>query len=366
MPVPVPTTISAIRFAVLDVPLIEPFAIATGAQPTAQNVLVELELADGTRGYGEAAPFPAVTGETQASTLEVLAALRPLLLGRDVQQWRGLAAPLKEAQPTAAAARCALETALLDALTKRVQLPLWAFFGGVSTELETDMTITAGTVAHAAQSARSIAARGITSIKIKIGGAQELDVARIAAVHAAVPVAPLILDGNCGYDSQGALRLLDELQAQNIPIALFEQPVTRYDLPGLARVTREGGVPVAADESVTTAEDALRVAKEQAAHVVNIKLMKAGIVEGLAIAAICRAAGIGLMIGGMVETLLAMNMSAHFAAGLGGFRFVDLDTPMFMAEQPFQGGWKQTGGRLSIGHVTGGHGVAPIAPLLND
>ncbi len=360
-----PTTISDIRFARLDVPLIEPFAIATGAQPVAQNVLVELRLADGTRGYGEAAPFPAVTGETQSTTLEALAALRPLVLGADVRQWRLLAETMKAQYYGAAAARCAVESALLDALTKRAGMPLWVFFGGSGSRLETDMTITAGTIEHAAQSARAIAQRGIKTIKIKIGGEQELDLERISAVHAAVPDAPLILDGNCGYDPDSALRLLEELRRHTIRVALFEQPVTRHDLPGLGRVTREGLAPVAADESVTTADDALRVATAQAAHVVNIKLMKAGIVEGLAIAAICKAAGIGLMIGGMVETLLAMNVSAHFAAGLGGFSFVDLDTPMFMAEQPFRGGWQQTGGWLALDQVVAGHGVEPTQDVLD-
>jgi L-Ala-D/L-Glu epimerase len=364
MQITTPTMIAELRFGPLDVPLIEPFAIATGAQPVAHNVLVEIRLADGTRGYGEAAPFPAVTGETQASTLAALESLRSLLVGRDMRQWRALALDLKAADPQAAAARCALETAILDALTRQARLPLWAFFGGASAELETDMTITAGSVEHAAQSARSIAARGIKTIKIKIGGAPDLDRARVAAIHAAVPDAPLILDGNCGYDAAGALALLAQLRADDIPIALFEQPVTRYDLAGLAQVTRDGNTSVAADESVTTAEDALRVARERAAHVVNIKLMKAGVVEALAIAAICKAAGIGLMIGGMVETLLAMNMSAHFAAGLGGFSFVDLDTPMFMAEQPLRGGWAQSGGHLSIAHVAAGHGVEPNAELL--
>ncbi len=365
MHVTTPTTITDLRFGPFDIPLIEPFAIATGAQPVAQNVLVELRLADGTRGYGEAAPFPAVTGETQASTLAALGTLQASLLGRDARQWRLLALELQAADQKAAAARCALETAILDALTKHARIPLWAFFGGASTELETDMTITAGSIEHAAQSARAIAARGISTIKIKIGGSPDLDLARIEAIHAAVPAAPLILDGNCGYDASGALELLEQLQAASIPIALFEQPVMRHDLAGLAQVTRAGATPVAADESVTTAEDALRIAQERAADVVNIKLMKAGIVEALSIVAICKAAGIGLMIGGMVEALLAMNTSAHFAAGLGGFSFVDLDTPMFMAEQPLRGGWVQTGGKLSIAHVTAGHGLEPTAPLLD-
>ena len=116
---------------------------------------------------------------------------------------------------------------------------------------------------------------------------------------------------------------------------------------------------VAADETVTTSEDALRIVREGAAGCVNVKLMKAGIVEALDIAALCRAAGIRLMIGGMVESLLAMTVSAHFAAGQGGFAFVDLDTPMFMAEQPFAGGFTQQGGFLSVAASGSGHGVTP-------
>jgi L-Ala-D/L-Glu epimerase len=110
---------------------------------------------------------------------------------------------------------------------------------------------------------------------------------------------------------------------------------------------------------VTTAEDARRVARAGAADVINLKLMKAGIAEGLAVAAVARAAGIGLMIGGNVESILAMTVSACFAAGLGGFTFADLDTPLFMAENPFTGGYALEGGRISVAHLKAGHGVIP-------
>ena len=351
--------IAEVEAVPLDIPLIEPFAIAGGSQPVARNVLVTLRLADGTRGYGEAAPFPAVTGETQSSTLAALVALTDAVRGADARGWRALAARLTEARRDAAAARCALETALLDALMRQAGLPLWSLFGGHGTELETDMTITAGSAEHAARSARAIQARGIRTIKLKIGGAPADDLARVEAVHDAAPDAPLILDGNCGYDALSALALLDELRGRGIPVALFEQPTARHDWEGIRRVTREGGVPVAADETVTTAADALRAAREGAVTCVNIKLMKAGIAEALDIAAICRAAGIALMIGGMVESILAMTVSAHFAAGQGGFSFVDLDTPMFMAAQPFAGGFVQQGGHLSVATSGPGHGVTP-------
>jgi L-Ala-D/L-Glu epimerase len=95
--------------------------------------------------------------------------------------------------------------------------------------------------------------------------------------------------------------------------------------------------------------------------VLNIKLMKMGVVEAIDVVGVARAAGLGLMIGGMVESILAMSCSACFAAGIGGFRFVDLDTPMFLAENPFRGGFVQRGAMLSLAEIGAGHGVEPRA-----
>src|SRR5919199_3500665 len=356
-----PATIATVGATPLDIPLVEPFTIATGSQAIARNVLVEVRLADGTRGYGEAAPFPAVTGETQASTLIAIGELAGNLHGADVREWRRLAAEMKTSHAAAASARCALETAMLDALLRQARLPMWSFFGGCGTEIETDMTITAGSADHAGRSARAIQKRGIRTIKLKIGGAPEEDVHRIAAVHTAAPGIPLILDGNCGYDAPTALELLADLRARAIPVALFEQPTARDDWEGLRRVTREGGVPVAADETVVTAGDALRAVREGAVTCVNIKLMKSGIVEALDIAAICRASGMELMIGGMVETILAMTVSAHFAAGEGGVFFVGVRTPRFFVAQPLSRGLAPHGGHLSVAGSGPGHGVTPRA-----
>jgi L-alanine-DL-glutamate epimerase-like enolase superfamily enzyme len=118
-------------------------------------------------------------------------------------------------------------------------------------------------------------------------------------------------------------------------------------------------VPVAADEAVHTAADALRVARMGAANVVNIKLMKSGMVEALAIAAVCRAAHIGLMVGAMMESRLGVAASAHLVAGLGGFSYVDLDTPMLLAGDPFAGGYTQDGMTYTLDAACAGHGVTP-------
>jgi L-alanine-DL-glutamate epimerase-like enolase superfamily enzyme len=83
------------------------------------------------------------------------------------------------------------------------------------------------------------------------------------------------------------------------------------------------------------------------------------VAEALAIAASARAAGLGLMIGGMVEAKIAMSLSACLAAGLGGFAYVDLDTPLFLADDPFEGGYAQRGERLDLSPIEAGHGAAP-------
>jgi len=355
-----PTTIRALSVETLDIPLHTPFGIAGGAQDLARNVLATVELVDGTRGYGEAAPFPAFNGETQDLARAAIETARGTVEGADAREWRLIAAKLHDAIGPIGSAQCAIETAILDALTRHGHIPLWAFFGGASTSLETDMTITTGTATQAAESARDILARGFRTIKVKIGsGDLALDVERVTAIAAAAPSAPLILDGNCGFSADKALQLTATLLEHGVQVALLEQPVPKDDWDGLHQVAQWGGIPVAADETAADARAALRIVQERAAQVVNIKLMKCGIVEALDIAAICRAARLRLMIGGMVESILAMTASACFAAGQGGFSFVDLDTPLFMAENPFDGGMIYQGARIELGQIQAGHGVTP-------
>lgn len=116
-------------------------------------------------------------------------------------------------------------------------------------------------------------------------------------------------------------------------------------------------LPVAADESAYSAANVARLIEMRAVNVINIKLMKSGFVEALDIAAVCRANHIQLMIGAMMESRLATSAAAHFVAGLGGFRFIDLGTPMLLAEDPFTGGYVQMGGMYDLTEVERGLGV---------
>ena len=362
-----PTTVRAVRAAPLDMPLRAPFGISRGSLGTAANVLVTVELADGTLGFGEAAPFPAYNGETQSAALGCLVQSANWLPGRDAADWRGIASEFRATVGLACgSALCALETALLDAVTRRSGVPLCRFFGVAGTELETDMTITTGTAGEAAEAALEIRLRGIRLIKAKIGGpgGPDADLDRISAIRETSPDSPLILDGNAGIGRAEAATLVRGLKSRGVSPVLLEQWLPREDLAGMRALAEESGWRVAADECVSSAEDARLVARAGAAQVINVKLMKAGISEALEVVAVAREAGIGLMIGGNVESILAMTASACFAAGLGGFEHADLDTPLFLAENPFDGGFTLSGSRISVAHIDAGHGVMPRSLLL--
>ncbi|HEX6541162.1 MAG TPA: dipeptide epimerase [Ktedonobacterales bacterium] len=352
-----PTTIVRLDAEPLDIPLDEPFTISTGHVNAARNVLVRVTLADGTIGLGEAAPFPPSGGETQETALAAVHGMATLVEGHDATSWRPLAESLLASFEHQTTARAGVEAALLDALTRSWGIPLFQFFGGVESKVETDISIPIVSPGRVAELARQHTQRGAATLKLKVGANVDDDTDRVLALVEAAPDCDLILDGNQGYTPSEALELVRALAEEDVEPILFEQPVHRHDLEGMRFVTERAGIPVAADESVQTAADALRIARMGAANVINIKLMKAGIVEALDIAAICRAAHIDLMIGAMIESRLGIATSAHFVAGLGGFHYIDLDTAMLLTEDPFTGGFDQTGVTMRLDRTQPGHGV---------
>lgn len=348
--------INRVSARALDVPMKKAFGIAGGAQEVCRNVLVTVELASGERGFGEAAPLPAFNGETQDGALAAIASVD--LAGSDARAWRSLAERVA-AIPSASAA-CALETAALDALTRAIGTSMRVFFGGAEDALLTDITITTGTVDDARAEARAFSA--FPTLKIKVGKKADhdldLDVARVLAVAEARPDARILLDANAGLSVDAAVRLAAELSARGVVPALFEQP-TEPSFDALAEVRARTGLRIALDESITRPDDVVAAHRAGAADAVNIKLMKSGIARALDIAAAARACGLSTMIGGMVEARLAMGTSACFAAGLGGFSEIDLDTPLFLAEDPFDGGYAQDGPRIDLRTIQEGHGCVP-------
>lgn len=350
--------IRELTFTPFDVPLTEPFGIATGAQLVARNVIVRLVLDDGTVGLGEAAPFPAVNGETRELVLQRLPDAAHALVGLAAERYRVVGGAAREALAGVPSALAAVETALFDALCRSARISLWTFFGGAETELVTDITLPTGDAQRAREAAVRASRAGFETLKVKVGGVPlETDRARLLAIVQAAPQTQLLLDANASFTASQAIALLDSLGAERKRVILFEQPTAASDLEGLREVRERGSVPVAADESARSAADVVALARSGAVDCINVKIMKTGLLEAWDMIVTARHLSLTLMVGGMVETELAMTTSACLAAGLGGFRFVDLDTPLFMGPRPLTGGFEQVGPRLRIEPAFPGHGV---------
>jgi L-alanine-DL-glutamate epimerase-like enolase superfamily enzyme len=333
----------------VTIPMQSPFESARRRSTEAENVHVRVRLADGTEGRGEASPAPYVTGEDVAAVVEAVPVAAAALRGLDAARVGQWSTALAEALPRHPTARSAVEMALLDALTRAWGVPLWVYFGGARTEVRTDLTIPIASPGLAGRLAAAAADQGYRALKIKVGGPDlDEDHARVLAVAAAAPHASIRLDANQAFDAPQALAFVRTCLARGVAVEIIEQPVPADDWEGLAAVTRESPVPVIADETVIDAAAALRVAATGAAHGVNIKVAKAGLLGALRIVTIARAASLKLMLGCMLETTLGMSASLALACGAGCFDYLDLDAHTLIGQQPNGVPFHQDGERLWV------------------
>src|SRR5258707_11659715 len=161
------TTIQSITVEPLTIPLREPFTIDTGSVASARNVLITLTLQDGSVGYGECAPFPPSTGETQETALAAAQGCVDLLKGQDAAHWRQLSKLIHGLYYAQATVCAGFEMALLDALTRSYGMPLYVFFGGASSAVETDLSIPMVTPEHGYELAQAAVQQGMRSLKVK-------------------------------------------------------------------------------------------------------------------------------------------------------------------------------------------------------
>ncbi|HEU4969344.1 dipeptide epimerase [Sphingomonas sp.] len=292
--------------------LAAPFRISGYVFETSDVVVVTLS--DGRHvGRGEASGVY-YTGDDVPAMVAALEAARPAIeAGPGRQELRGLLPP--------GGARNAVDCALWELEAARAGVPVWQLAGlQPPRPLRTTFTLGAASPAEMAAGARRYAEA--RSIKIKLTGELDLDIERVRAIRAARPDACLGVDGNQGF----AIGQLDALVAamQEAGVSLIEQPIARgreADLQGY-----RSPIPIAGDESILSLADVPGAAGRF--DVINIKLDKCGgLTEGLMMAEEARRLGLGVMVGNMVGT--SMAMAPAFVLGQV-CDLVDLDGPTFL------------------------------------
>jgi len=353
--------ITDITTILLTIPLTTTFKTALRSVDRVENVLVKVHTDSNLIGFGSAAPTAVITGETVASIVGCIEHIRDNLIDMDVNDLELLFTRLNRCIVGNMSAKAAVDMAVYDLFSKSLDLPLYRLLGGLYSTVETDITISLDSLEKMARESKEKTARGFTILKVKVGGDPDLDIRRLEVIHQAVEENVRIrIDANQGWTAKEAVYVSRELESKNIPIELMEQPVPARDYEGLRFVRENVSMPVYADESVFSPEDALKLVRMNAVDGLNIKLMKCGgIYNGLKIAAIAESSGLGCMIGSMMECHVSVTAAAHLAASRSIITKYDLDAPLFCSKNPALGGITYNGSDVCL-PKSGGLGIEAL------
>ena len=314
--------IASIRSTIVDVPTVRRHELSSLSVTAQSYVIVELRLANGVEGIGEAATLggPRWSEESVESIKATIDAyLAPALIGAPANRFEAARIRMDEAAKRNNAAKAAIESALFDAVGKTLGVPAVQLLGGAVREsVPVLWTLASGDPAQEIEEAeKKLAARLHDTFKVKIGArSPEADIARLRRLAGALAGrASLIVDANQAWDETTALRCLPVLA--ELGVRLVEQPLPAWNLAGMARLRASSTLPLMADECVFAAHDMLDVARAAAADVVSLKLVKhGGLLATRDVAAVAEAAGIGLYGGCLLESSIGAAAHLQVFAGL--------------------------------------------------
>ena len=332
--------ITGLEVARRSEPLEAPFVTALREVRDLEVVEVHLLLDDGTAGRAAVSPTPQITGETAASIeAALLGPLTRAVLSLPLEGLEDLRRAAGSAIVGNSSAKCALDLAVHDVLGSRWHVALPILLGASARAVRTDVTVSLGEPGAMASDALRRCDEGFEVLKLKVGSDPADDLSRVRAVAAATEGrAALRLDANQAWTWRQAQFVLGALERDGLVLDLVEQPVHASDRRSLARIRAAFPWPVLADESVRTAADVLRLVELEAADAVNVKLAKCGGLRPAAdVVAVARAAGLGVVVGCMLEPPAAVAAAVAFAAAVAPNAVHDLDASLFTGE----------GGRLS-------------------
>ena len=333
--------ITEVRLGKISVPLRVPFKTALRTVNSVEDVIVELRTDTGAVGYGEAPPTGAITGDTTGAIIGAIQDhIGKSILGRDVDDFEDVLQTVQKCVVKNTSAKAAVDMALWDLYGQLYNIPVYKLMGGARKSIVTDITISVNDPEEMARDAVNAIERGYDCLKVKVGANPALDVARLAAVRKAVGNDVCIrIDANQAWQPKQAVRILNQMQEQGLAIEFVEQPVKAHDFEGMKYVTERSYVPVLADESVFSPEDALKIMQMGAADLVNIKLMKCGgLYNALKIASAAEVYGVECMVGCMLEAKISVNAAVELACAKKIITKIDLDGPVLCSEDPILGG----------------------------
>jgi L-alanine-DL-glutamate epimerase-like enolase superfamily enzyme len=281
----------------------------------AEHLLVVLRDGAGHTGVGEIVPRLVLYGETVASCRGFV---ESVVLPRlpEMSSLHDLVELLRP-YPGNPAAKAGVELAAWDLWARRLRASVTELHGGpASCSVPVTWTVSYGSPGDMASRAAAAVADGYRSVKVKVGREPAVDVAAVTAVRQAVgEKVELAVDANQRWGFGEAVRALAPMH--ELGVAYVEEPLPVARRGDRERLARAVPVPHAVDEGLCTVADGLREVAWGIATVFVVKATRSGLRAAVELAALARAAGLGIRVGTMRELAPGTAANAHLAAVVG-------------------------------------------------
>jgi L-alanine-DL-glutamate epimerase-like enolase superfamily enzyme len=304
----------------LPIPLKHSFKMAKGTITHSNHVYVRLEDEAGQVGWGETFNVPVIYARDYRNIYDNLTDyLLPAIIGKDPLEIGSLHTILDGALPLCRDGKNGVDAAAYDLAGKQLGVSVSTLLGGARLE-EIPMIAPIGIVPpeQAAETASEFVAKGYKYLKLKLGLDWRKDVQRVVAVREAVgPDITLKGDANAVYSRDDALKALRGLR--DVGLQHFEQPLSQHDIVGHAALAQRTSIPLCADESLQTLQDAFNILREDAASAMVLKLIKnGGMYRCAEIVSLCRAVGVPCFMSSGTDMSLGVAALMHSYAAIPG------------------------------------------------
>jgi len=328
--------IKNITFKISHLLLKHSFSTALRSVDSIDEVILIIETENHV-GLGSAPATFAVTGDDlDRISSDIELKIIPTFLNYSLQDYEKSFQRLS-ALDICKSAQTAMDIALHDLFAKNEKKPLYDYLHGKPRSMQTLYTISINTPQKMLKQAQEAVNLGFIKLKIKLDHHVEENIKRVLLIHQHLTQVELFLDINQALNLQETKILISALK--NLPITLLEQPLLAEDIEGMRELTQLKLLPILADETVFTYDDAVKAINMKACNYINIKLMKCGgIYEARKILELCQKKAIKCMMGSMLESGISVTAALHLAYAYDNVIFADLDGPTLASEKKTNGG----------------------------
>ncbi len=332
--------IQQIETILVDVPTIRPHKLSVVTMSTQTLVMVRIVCSDGFEGWGEATTIGGLNyGEESPESIKVNidTHIAPLILKMPASQVGLAMAKINKVIQGNRFAKCGIETALLDAQSRRLGIPMSELLGGrLRDELPVAWTLASGDlVKDISEAEKMLALRRHRIFKLKIGlRSVDDDVKHVLAIKRALGESVSVrVDVNQAWNEIDASRAIAELESGGVD--LIEQPIRAENKAGMARLAQKFSVAIMADEALHGPASAFEMANLAAADVFAVKIAQSGGLTGACLVSqIAQLAGISLYGGTMLEGAIGTAASAHVFSTFKDLAFgTELFGPLLLTEE---------------------------------